>query len=247
MYKRIITYLEGDHRFNPKNSKKNIDSSLVLHHYNCALNILKDYANKIESINNINKAKSSYIINEEDITKSYIEIFTTQQHYFDTYEEHYSVKFEYEKDDDDMMDKTKQLIDFLRNTCEQNNATISITRRGFDDSLNNLPKNMPTYPIHILLTKTMKRVFDNSTHYLTTSIYTITLYKMEDTMCICLEDYFGKRIPLIKDKVVSPNVTWYDKYPSKHTNYIFCQENLEKIMKILTNKNSRLIKDELVF
>lgn len=247
MYKRIITYLEGDHRFNSKNPKKNIDSTLVLHHYNCALNILKDYANKIENNNNINKAKSSYLINEEDVTKSYIEIFATQQHYFDTYEEHYSVKFEYVKDDDDMMDKTNQLIDFLQNVCDENNATISITRRGFDDNLNNLPKNMPTYPINILLTKTMKRVFDNGTRYLTLSVYTITLYKMEDIMCVCLENYCGKRIPLIKDKVVSPNVTWYDKYPSKHTNYIFCQENLEKIMKILTDKNSRLVKDELVF
>lgn len=247
MYQRIITYLEGDHRFNKKNSKKNVDGSLILHHYNDAVDIIKKCIQDIDTNNCIDSNKSSYILDEDNITNSYVEIYATQQHYFDTYNEHYKVEFKFIEDDVDMMDKTNQLIDFLQNVCDENKATISITRRGFDDSLNNLPKNMPTYPIHILLTKTMKRVFDNSTHYLTTSIYTITLYKMEDTMCICLEDYFGKRVPLIKDEVVSPNVTWYDKYPSKHTNYILSQNNLNKIMSVITGKNSRLIKDELTF
>lgn len=247
MYQRIITYLEGDHRFNKKNSKKNIDGSLMLHHYNDAVDIIKKCIQDIDTNNCIDSNKSSYILDEDNITNSYVEIYATQQYYFDTYNEHYKVEFKFIEDDVDMMDKTNQLIDFLQNVCDENKATISITRRGFDDSLNNLPKNMPTYPIHILLTKTMKRVFDNSTHYLTTSIYTITLYKMEDTMCICLEDYFGKRVPLIKDDVVSPNVTWYDKYPSKHTNYILSQNNLNKIMSVITGKNSRLIKDELTF
>lgn len=244
MYQRIITCLEGDYRFNEKNSKKNIiDDSLMLHHYNDVIDIMKQYIQDINTDNYIDSNKSSYNINEDNIIESYVEIY--KKICFD-YNEHYKIEFKYIEDDIDMMHKTNQLIDFLQNICDKNKVTISVTRRGFDDNLNNLQKNMQTYPIRILLTKTMKRIVNNNTRYITSNIYTITLYKMEDTMCICLENYFGKRIPLVKDEVISPNFTWYSKYPSKYTNYIYSQANLDKIMNIITGKNSRLYKDELI-
>ena len=103
-----------------------------------------------------------------------------------------------------------------------------------------LPKNMTVCPIDILLQKKQKTMYREEEHTIIKTIYKIIIYKIEDTFCICLKGPSDTRIPLVKTEVVASNTTWYEKYPSKHTNYILSQANIDKILEKLNSKSSAL-------
>lgn len=208
---------------------------------------------------------SKYVISEDDVTKSQIEfVFPTynspetkhvqQSGYISiiqyscakTFEkEHYSVSVKFIEDDAEMMQHTDHIISLIKDVCDKNGVTIKTSRKCyFKDSywlsVCQLPKNMTICPIDILLQKKQKTMYREEEHTIIKTIYKIIIYKMEDTFCICLKGPNDTRIPLVKTEVIAPNTTWYEKYPSKHTNYILSQANIDKIVEKLHSRNSAL-------
>jgi hypothetical protein len=208
---------------------------------------------------------SKYVISEDDITKSQIEFvysaykrpetkhiqqngyFTIIQHSCEsTFEkEHFSVSVKFIEDDAEMMKHTEHIISLIQDVCNENGVTIKTSRQDYFNSyywldVCKLPKNMTACPIDILMQKERKWIYNGKEHMINDTIYKIIIYKLEDTFCICLKGPNDTRIPLVKTEVVTPNTTWYEKYPSKHTNYIFSQANIDKIVEKLNSKNSAL-------
>lgn len=220
----------------------------------------KNYSGQILDIEN-----SKCIISENDVTESQIElVFSTykrpetkhiqQNGYFtiiqyscaSTFEEqHFSISVKFVEDDDEMMKHTDYIIGLISGICNENNISIKTSRKDyFNDSywldLCKLPKNMTICPIDILMQKKRKWIYNGKEYMINDTIYKIIIYKLEDTFCICLKGPNDTRIPLVKTEVVTPNTTWYEKYPSKHTNYILSQANIDKIVEKLNSKNSAL-------
>lgn len=186
---------------------------------------------------------SKYVISEEDITKSQIEFVFPFAKTFK--KEHFSVSVKFVEDDVEMMQHTEHIISLIQDVCSKNDVTIKTSRKCyFNDSywlgVCQLPKNMTVCPIDILLQKKQKTMYREGEHTIIKTVYKIIIYKMEDTFCICLKGPNDTRIPLVKTEVVAPNTTWYEKYPSKHTNYILSQANIDKILEKLNSKRSAL-------
>lgn len=208
---------------------------------------------------------SKYVISEDDITKSQIELVfrtynrpetkhvqrdgnlvITQISCAKTFEkEHFSVSVKFIEDDVEMMKHTEHIISLIQDVCNENGVTIKTSRTDYFNSyywldVCKLPKNMTVCPIDILLQRKEKFTFRDEVHTITKTIYKIIIYKLEDTFCVCLKGPNDTRIPLVKTEVVAPNTTWYEKYPSKHTNYILSQANIDRILAKIHSKNSAL-------
>ena len=143
------------------------------------------------------------------------------------------------------MKHTNHIISLIRDICDKNDVSIKTSRKEyFNDTywldLCKLPMNMTICPIDILMQKKRKWIYNGKEYMINDTIYKIIIYKLEDTFCICLKGPNDTRIPLVKTEVVTPNTTWYEKYPSKHTNYILSQANIDKIVEKLNSKNSAL-------
>lgn len=213
----------------------------------------------------LDREKSKYVISEDDITKSQIEfvynaynrpetkhvqrdgnLVITQISCAKKFEkEHFSVIVKFIEDDAEMMKHTQHIISLIQDVCNENGVTIKTSREDYFNSyywldVCKLPKNMTVCPIDILMQKKEKFLYREGEHTITKTIYKIIIYKLEDTFCICLKGPNDTRIPLVKTEVVTPNTTWYEKYPSKHTNYILSQANIDKIVEKLHSKNSAL-------
>lgn len=208
---------------------------------------------------------SKYVISEDDVTKSQIEfvynaynspetkhvqrsgnISIIQYSCAKTFKkEHFSVSVKFVEDDVEMIQHTEHIISLIQDVCSKNDVTIKTSRKCyFNDSywlgVCQLPKNMTVCPIDILLQKKQKTMYREGEHTIIKTVYKIIIYKMEDTFCICLKGPSDTRIPLVKTEVVASNTTWYEKYPSKHTNYILSQANIDKILEKLNSKSSAL-------
>lgn len=214
---------------------------------------------------NLDIKNSKYVISENDVTKSQIEFvfptynspetkhvqhnegFTVVQYSCaKTFKgQHFSVSVKFIEDDAEMMQHTNHIISLIQDVCNKNDVSIKTSRKDyFKDSywlsVCQLPKNMTVCPIDILLQKKQKTTYRGEEHTIIKTIYKIIIYKVEDTFCICLKGPNDTRIPLVKTEVITPNTTWYEKYPSKHTNYILSQANVDKILEKLNSKNSAL-------
>lgn len=214
---------------------------------------------------NLDVKNSKYVISENDVTKSQIEFvfptynspetkhvqhnegFTVVQYSSaKTFEkEHFSVSVKFIEDDAEMMQHTDHIISLIQDVCNKNDVTIKTSRKDyFKDSywlsVCQLPKNMTVCPIDILLQKKQKTTYCGEEHTIIKTVYKIIIYKVEDTYCICLKGPNDTRIPLVKTEVITPNTTWYEKYPSKHTNYILSQANIDKIVEKLNSRSSAL-------
>lgn len=180
---------------------------------------------------------SKYVVLENDITKSQIEfVFPTI--------EHFSVIVKFIEDDAEMMKHTEHIVSLIKDVCSKNDVTIKTTRKDYFNSYywvytRKLSKNMSVCPIDILMQKKKKITLGGEEYIIDKTIYKITIYKMGDTVCICLKGPKDTRIPLVKTEVVTSNAN-YGKYPSKHTNYILSQANIDKIVEKLQSKNSAL-------
>lgn len=208
---------------------------------------------------------SKYVISENDVTKSQIEFvfpeynspetkhvqhnggFTVVQYSCaKTFKgQHFSVSIKFIEDDAEMMQHTNHIISLIQDVCNKNDVNIKTSRKDYFNSyywlsVCQLPKNMTVCPINILLQKKQKTTYRGEEHTIIKTIYKIIIYKVEDTFCICLKGPNDTRIPLVKTEVITPNTTWYEKYPSKHTNYILSQANIDKILEKLNSKNSAL-------
>lgn len=208
---------------------------------------------------------SKYVISSSDITKSQIEFVfpaynnpeTKHVHHDGNItivqyscpkafeKEHFSVSVKFVEDDVEMMQHTEHIISLIQDVCCKNDVTIKTSRKDYFNSyywlsVCQLPKNMTVCPIDILLQKKQKTTFCGEEHTIIKTVYKIIIYKVEDTFCICLKGPSDTRIPLVKTEVITPNTTWYEKYPSKHTNYILSQANIDKILEKLNSKSSAL-------
>lgn len=214
----------------------------------------------------LDSENSKYVISENDITESQIELVYTAYRKPETkhnvhhdgfftvvqyscpaiYEkEHFSVSVKFIEDDVEMMKHTDHIVSLIKDVCNENGVTIKTSRRDYFNSyywldVCKLPKNMTVCPIDILLQKKEKFTYREEVHTIIKTIYKIIIYKLEDTYCICLKGPNDTRIPLVKTEVVAPNTTWYEKYPSKHTNYILSQANVDRIIAKIHSKNSAL-------
>lgn len=277
MYQVIEHYHQNDYRYKSKAIKgktlEETNQKIVcsFQHKSDVINHLeRSYGQDYKSEKNcfcqiLDRENSKYVISEDDITKSQIELVfltynspetkyvhrdgnfvITQISCAKTFErEHFSVSVKFIEDDAEMMKHTEHIISLIQDVCSKNDVTIKTSRKCyFKDSYGlsvcQLPKNMTVCPIDILLQKKQKTMYREEEHTIIKTIYKIIIYKMEDTFCICLKGPSDTRIPLVKTEVVAPNTTWYEKYPSKHTNYILSQANIDKIVEKLHSKNSVL-------
>lgn len=199
---------------------------------------------------------SKYIISENDITKSQIEFVYSTNKNTETKHiqqssttplkgEHFSVSVKFIEDDVEMMKHTNHIISLIKDICDKNGVTIKTSRECYFKDSNwlsvcQLPKNMIVCPIDILLQRKEKFTYREGEHTIINTVYKIIIYKMEDTFCVCLKGPNDTRIPLVKTEVVAPNTSWYEKYPSKHANYILSQVNIDRILVKLNSKNSAL-------
>lgn len=185
---------------------------------------------------------SKYVISENDITKSQIEFVFPACKSSET--KHFSVIVKFIEDDAEMMKHTEHVVSLIKDVCGKNDVTIKTTRNDYFNSyywlhVRKLSENMSVCPIDILMQKKQKITRGGEEYTINKTIYKITIYKMCDTVCICLKGPNDTRIPLVKTEVVTLNTT-YEKYPSKHTNYILSQANIDKIIEKLNSKNSAL-------
>lgn len=277
MYQVIEHYHQNDYRYKSKAIKgktlEETNQKIVcsFQHKSDVINHLeRSYGQDYKSEKNcfcqiLDRENSKYIISEDDITKSQIELvfltynspetkhvhrdgnfIITQISCAKTFEkEHFSVSVKFVEDDAEMMKHTDHIISLIQDVCNENGVTIKTSRKCyFKDSywlsVCQLPNNMTVCPIDILLQKKQKTMYREEEHTIIKTIYKIIIYKMEDTFCICLKGPNDTRIPLVKTEVVAPNTTWYEKYPSKHTNYILSQANIDKILEKLNSKSSAL-------
>ena len=277
MYQVIEHYHQNDYRYKSKAVKgKTLEETnqkimCSFQHESDAIEYLeRRYGGAYKAGKNcfcqiLDTENSKYIISEDDITKSQIElvfhtynspetkhvqrngsIVITQISCAKTFEkEHFSVSVKFIEDDAEMIKHTEHIISLIQDICNENGVTIKTSRQDYFNSyywldVCKLPKNMTVCPIDILMQKKEKFTYREEEHTITKIIYKIIIYKLEDTFCICLKDPNDTRIPLVKTEVVAPNTTWYEKYPSKHTNYILSQANIDKILEKLNSKNSAL-------
>jgi hypothetical protein len=277
MYQVIKHYHQNDYRYKSKAVKgktlEETNQEIVCsfqHKSDVIIHLERSYGQDYKSGKNcfcqiLDRENSKYVISEDDITKSQIELvfltynspetkhvhrdgnfIITQISSAKTFEkEHFSVSVKFIEDDAEMMKHAEHIISLIQDVCNENGVTIKTSRQDYFNShywldFCKLPKNMTVCPIDILMQKKEKFLYREEEHTITKTIYKIIIYKLEDTFCICLKGPNDTRIPLVKTEVVAPNTTWYEKYPSKHTNYVLSQANIDKIVEKLHSKNSAL-------
>lgn len=185
---------------------------------------------------------SKYVISENDITTSQIEFVFPTYKCLET--AHFSVIVKFIEDDAEMMKHTEHIVSLIKDVCSKNDVTIKTTRNDYFNNyyllhVRKLSENISVCPIDILMQKKQKITRGGEEYTINKTIYKITIYKIGDTVCICLKGPKDTRIPLVKTEVVTSNAN-YGKYPSKHTNYILSQANIDKILEKLNSKSSAL-------
>lgn len=155
-------------------------------------------------------------------------------------------KIEYFPTDQDIETAANEIIDLL--TAHKDEIGL-IDYRKFLDSWVTFGEDIKIvdaqYPLSIVIRQIDPNDLENKKDFvLSYSKYDYTrivLYKKNDTLCVRLIRG-GSKSPLDKNYTMVSSVTWYEHMPTSHTNYVYCQENLDAILKHLTNDAKKIRK-----
>lgn len=153
-------------------------------------------------------------------------------------------KIEYYPTDPDFETAANEIIDLL--TVHKDEIGL-IDYRKFLDSWVTFGEDIKIidtqYPLSIVIRQIDPNDLENKKDFVVySSDYTrIILYKKNDTLCVRLIRG-GSKTALDKNHTIESSTTWYEHMPTNHTNYAYCQENLDAILKHLTNDAKKIRK-----
>lgn len=159
-------------------------------------------------------------------------------------EERHSWMIEHFTADPDIERAVNETIDFLNSHLKE--AEIVELKTHLDDWVtfgNDIKAEDRCYPVSILIRQIDPEDLENKnpiskSHF---GITHIIFYKSNDNLCVRVLRN-GIKSTLLNDHTVESSVTWYEHLPQTHTNYLYCKENIDRILYLLIKDGKELRK-----
>ena len=262
MYKVSKILLEGDAEYvdasksRKKNKEKiNVERETIFYSKKEAAVALQDEiewlekGTRIYSQAPIDVEKSSYNLDEENITESYVEIYADEfiipgSHYRDgnliiscgarkCEKQHYKIIVTELENDLDIENVKDELVKIYKPLAEQYGAEMNVSAHLHYGEVYQDPEHLP---VVISFNKSIEVVSEyNKGKQENHEVARIIIYKVDNVMCIrACSNY--RKIPLLKDQVTKSSTTWYENLPTSHTNYLYNEKNLEKLLPAIVKR-----------
>ena len=159
-------------------------------------------------------------------------------------EEHYSWKIEYFATDPDIEKAVNETIDFLSPHLKE--AEIVELRTHLDSWVTfgeDIKIEDNCYPVSILVRQIDPEDLKNKKpiNKSYSGITRIIFYKKKGTLCVRLSRH-GYNSALLREHTMESSVTWYENLPQTHTNYLYCKENMDRILYLIIKDGKELRK-----